>query len=308
MLFCYFKSGTSLTFTEGFEWTGILGGTELLILLMLFVFGFAKAGIMPFHSWLPNAMVAPTPVSALLHAVAVVKVGVFCIIRVFTGVFGTEYLQTMDVASVVSWVAAITVILSSLIAMTQDNLKRLLAFSTIGQLSYIILGVSLLAPHAVQGSMLHIPMHAFGKITLFFCAGAIYVASGKKYISQLSGLGRAMPWTMGAFAVGAMSVIGLPLTGGLLSKIYMIWGAADAQQHVLLAVYLISSVLNGVYFFPIVYRAFLGKPGEGENHDQRREAPLACVVPLVITASVCVLLFFFPDVFFELTSLMIPSK
>jgi multicomponent Na+:H+ antiporter subunit D len=253
-------------------------------------------------------MVAPTPVSALLHAVAVVKVGVFCIIRVFTGVFGTEYLQTMDVASVVSWVAAITVILSSLIAMTQDNLKRLLAFSTIGQLSYIILGVSLLAPHAVQGSMLHIPMHAFGKITLFFCAGAIYVASGKKYISQLSGLGRAMPWTMGAFAVGAMSVIGLPLTGGLLSKIYMIWGAADAQQHVLLAVYLISSVLNGVYFFPIVYRAFLGKPGEGENHDQRREAPLACVVPLVITASVCVLLFFFPDVFFELTSLMIPSK
>lgn len=308
MLFCYFKSGASLTFTEGFAWAGVLGGTEVLILLMLFVFGFAKAGIMPFHSWLPNAMVAPTPVSALLHAVAVVKVGVFCIIRVYTGVFDPEFLQNMNVASVVSWVAAITVLLSSLIAMTQDNLKRLLAFSTIGQLSYIILGVSLLAPHAVQGSMLHIPMHAFGKITLFFCAGAIYVASGKKYISQLSGLGRAMPWTMGAFAVGAMSVIGLPLTGGLLSKIYMIWGAADAQQYVLLAVYLVSSVLNGVYFFPIVYRAFFGKPDEGENHDQRREAPLACLLPLVVTASVCVLLFFFPNVFFELTSLMISSK
>jgi multicomponent Na+:H+ antiporter subunit D len=306
MLFCYFKSGSSLTFTEGFEWTGVLGSTEVMILLMLFVFGFAKAGIMPFHSWLPNAMVAPTPVSALLHAVAVVKVGVFCILRVFTGIFGTEFLQTIDVAHVISLVAAFTVIVSSLIAMTQDNLKRLLAFSTIGQLSYIILGISLLAPHAVQGSMLHIPMHAFGKITLFFCAGAIFVASGKKYISQLSGLGRAMPWTMGAFAVGAMSVIGLPLTGGLLSKLYMIWGAADAQQHLLLGVYLVSSVLNGVYFFPIVYRAFFGTPSDGVS--QVREAPLACVAPLVLTASVSVVLFFFPNVFFELTSLMIPSK
>jgi multicomponent Na+:H+ antiporter subunit D len=279
----------------------------VLVLLLLFVFGFAKAGVMPFHSWLPNAMVAPTPVSALLHAVAVVKVGVFCIIRVFTGVFGTEFLSTFDVASVVSWFAGATVIISSLIGMTQNNLKRLLAFSTIGQLSYITLGVSLLASHAVQGSMLHIPMHAFGKITLFFCAGAIYVATGKKYISQLGGLGRAMPWTMGAFTIGAMSVIGLPLTGGLLSKIYMIWGAANAQQHALLAVYLVSSVLNGVYFFPIIYRAFFGEPAEGETHDQLREAPLACVVPLVVTASVSVLLFFFPGVFLELTSQMIPS-
>ncbi|MDA7526060.1 proton-conducting transporter membrane subunit, partial [Verrucomicrobiales bacterium] len=237
MLFCYFKSGESLTFTETSNWAAALSGPTVLVLLLLFVFGFAKAGVMPFHSWLPNAMVAPTPVSALLHAVAVVKVGVFSIIRVFTGVFGTDFLQTLDVSQVISWIAAITVVTSSLIAMTQDNLKRLLAFSTIGQLSYIVLGVSLLTPHAVQGSMLHIPMHAFGKITLFFCAGAIYVASGKKYISQLSGLGRAMPWTMGAFAIGAMSVIGLPLTGGLLSKIYMIWGAADAQQLAFLAVY-----------------------------------------------------------------------
>ena len=308
MLFCYIRSGSSLTFTEGVEWAGLLGSTEVLILLLLFVCGFAKAGIMPFHSWLPNAMVAPTPVSALLHAVAVVKVGVFCIVRVFTGVFGVEFLQSMDVATVVSWLAAVTVVTSSLIAMTQDNLKRLLAFSTIGQLSYIILGVSLLAPHAVQGSMLHIPMHAFGKITLFFCAGAIFVASGKKYISQLGGLGRAMPWTMGAFAIGAMSVIGLPLTGGLLSKIYMIWGAADAHQHVLLGVYLVSSVLNGVYFFPIVYRAFFGVPSDGESGKQVSEAPLACVLPLVLTAFVSVMLFFFPNVFFDLTSLMISFK
>ncbi len=307
MVFCYVKSGDSLSFTEPTQWQGLLGSGTVLVLLLLFVFGFAKAGVMPFHSWLPNAMVAPTPVSALLHAVAVVKVGVFSIIRVFTGVFGTDFLSTLDVASVVSWVAGGTVIISSLIAMTQNHLKRLLAFSTIGQLSYIVLGVSLLTSHAVQGSMLHIPMHAFGKITLFFCAGAIYVATGKKYISQLDGLGRAMPWTMGAFAIAAMSVIGLPLTGGLLSKIYMIWGAADAQEHALLAIYLVSSVLNGVYFFPIVYRAFFGVPADGLSHDGVREAPLACVVPLVMTAAVSVLLFFFPDVFLELTSPMSPS-
>lgn len=308
MIFCYVKSGSSLSFTELRDWSGVLDPSAALLLLLLFVFGFAKAGIMPFHSWLPNAMVAPTPVSALLHAVAVVKVGVFSVIRVFTGVLGTDFLSTVDVATVVSWAAGATVIISSLIAMTQDNLKRLLAFSTVGQLSYITLGVSLLTTQAVQGSMLHIPMHAFGKITLFFCAGAIYVATGKKYISQMRGLGRAMPWTFGAFAIAAMSVIGLPLTGGLLSKMYMIWGAANAQQHALLAVYLVSSVLNGVYFFPIVYRAFLGKPADGEMHDRVKEAPLACVIPLVITATVSVLLFFFPGVFFELTTLMISSK
>jgi len=307
VIFSYLNSGGNMDFTSGGFLADKVGGGSALVLLLLFVFGFSKAGVMPFHSWLPNAMVAPTPVSALLHAVAVVKVGVFCIIRAFTGVLGTDFLQTLDVASVISWLAAVTVVTSSLIAMTQDNLKRLLAFSTIGQLSYIVLGVSLLVPHAVQGSMLHIPMHAFGKITLFFCAGAIYVASGKKYISQLDGLGRAMPWTMGAFAIGAMSVIGLPLTGGMLSKIYMIWGAADAQQHALLAVYLVSSVLNGVYFFPIVYRAFFRDPQGGEVYDRVSEAPLPCVLPLAITAAGSVLLFFFPGLVFELTSLMISA-
>ena len=308
MLYSFVKVGGPMYFDTGGFLAGKVGPVEGLIVLLLFTFGFAKNGMMPFHSWLPNAMVAPTPVSALLHAVAVVKVGVFCVIRVFTGVFGTDFLKELEVATVVSWVAAVTVVASSLIAMTQDNLKRLLAFSTIGQLSYIILGVSLLSDHAVQGSMLHIPMHAFGKITLFFCAGAIYVASGKKYISQMGGIGRAMPWTMGAFAIGAMSIIGLPLTGGLLSKIYMIWGAADAQQHALLAVYLISSVLNGVYFFPIIYRAFFGKPADGAIYDKVDEAPLACVLPLTVTAAISVLMFFFPGLFFELTSLMISGN
>jgi multicomponent Na+:H+ antiporter subunit D len=252
-------------------------------------------------------MVAPTPVSALLHAVAVVKVGVFCVIRVVTSVFGTDLLDEIDAHLVLCWVAAFTVVASSLIAMSQDNLKRRLAFSTIGQLSYIVLGVALLTPHAVQGSMMHIAMHAFGKITLFFCAGAIFVATGKKYISQLNGLGKVMPWTMGAFAIGAMSVTGLPPTGGLLSKIYLIWGAADAQQFALLAVYLISSILNGVYFFPIVYRAFFKKGDTGLDASGIEEAPLACVIPLTLTAAGSVLLFFFPGLLFDLTALMLPG-
>ncbi len=309
IIYTYFKSGGDLSFAGD----AILAGSDMsylqgVVLLLAFAFGFSKAGLMPFHSWLPGAMVAPTPVSALLHAVAVVKVGVFCVIRVVTGVFGTDLLDKVGANVVLCWVAAFTVVTSSLIAMSQDNLKRRLAFSTIGQLSYIILGVALLSPYAVQGSMMHIAMHAFGKITLFFCAGAIFVATGKKYISQLDGLGKAMPWTMGAFTIGAMSVTGLPPTGGLLSKMYMIRGAADAQQFALVGVYLVSSVLNGVYFFPIVYRAFFKSPATGELSVGMKEAPAACVIPLTITAIASVLLFFFPGLLFDLTSLMLPGK
>ena len=210
LIFVYVKTGSSMEFSSSGFLSGHITASEALILLLLFTFGFAKSGLMPFHSWLPGAMVAPTPVSALLHAVAVVKVGVFCILRVFTGVFGTDYLQDLDIATVVAWIAAFTIVASSLIALTQDNLKRRLAFSTVGQLSYIILGAALLSDRAVTGSMTHIAMHAVGKITLFMCAGAIFVATGKKYISQMDGLGRKMPITFAAFSIGALSVIGLP--------------------------------------------------------------------------------------------------
>ena len=311
LIFTWVKSGGEIKFGQAILESGDLGAWPTATLLLLFCFGFSKAGMMPFHSWLPGAMVAPTPVSALLHAVAVVKVGVFCVIRVVTEVFDTDLLTQaigkLSPSEILAWIAAFTVLASSLIAMSQDNLKRRLAFSTIGQLSYIILGVALLAPHAIQGSAMHIAMHAVGKITLFFCAGAIFVATGKKYISQLDGLGRAMPWTFGAFAIGAMSVTGLPPTGGLLSKIYLIRGAADADQIALLAVYLVSSVLNGVYFFPIVYRAFFKAPADGKPIEKIAEAPLACVVPLCITAAGSVLLFFFPRIVFDLAERFIAS-
>jgi len=197
----------SLAGTLEFSKQGFLAGTAskevLTILLVMFIFGFAKAGVMPFHSWLPAAMVAPTPVSALLHAVAVVKVGIFSILRVITGVFGVDLLKSIDLGTALCWIAAFTVITSSLIALSQDGLKRRLAFSTIGQLSYIVLGAALLSPKGITGGMLHVAMHAFGKITLFFCAGAIFVATGRKKISEMKGIGWRMPVTMFAFFLGA---------------------------------------------------------------------------------------------------------
>ncbi|MED5585805.1 MAG: monovalent cation/H+ antiporter subunit D family protein [Verrucomicrobiota bacterium] len=304
MIYCWVRSGGDMSFTDGGFLAGKIGAGDGMIVLLALTLGFAKSGLMPFHSWLPNAMVAPTPVSALLHAVAVVKVGVFCVIRVFTGVFGTDFLGELDVAAAVSWIAAFTVITSSLIALSQDNLKRRLAFSTIGQLGYIVLGVSLLSPLGVTGSILHIAMHAFGKITLFFCAGAIYVAMHKKYVSELVGIGRKMPITMAAFAIGSLSVIGLPVTGGLVSKWYLVMGTAESGQIALLVVFLVSSILNACYFLPIVYRAFLCRPEESLYDGGRQEAPLACLVPLCITAALSVFSFFNPNLLLKLAGLM----
>ena len=223
---------------------GVFGQTTQIILLSLFTFGFAKAGIMPLHSWLPGAMVAPTPVSALLHAVAVVKVGVFCVIRVYADIFGLEVLKNMDGQDWMIGLACATILISSLIALSQDNLKRRLAFSTIGQLGYVVLGATLATEQGVGGSVLHIAMHACGKITLFFCAGAIFVATGKKYVSELRGLGRKMPITMGAFMIGSLSVIGLPPLGGFISKWYLALGALDRDMTWVVVVLLLSSLLN----------------------------------------------------------------
>ena len=296
MLITYYITG-SLEFSS----LGVFGENVskpvLVILLIMFLFGFAKAGLMPFHSWLPGAMVAPTPVSALLHAVAVVKVGVFSILRILTGIFGIDLLAGQNLNTIVCVIASFTVITSSLIALSQDNLKRRLAFSTVGQLSYIVLGAGLASKLAVTGSMLHIAMHGFGKITLFFCAGAIFVATGKKYISQMVGIGRQMPITMSAFFIGSLSVIGMPPTGGLISKLFMLRGALEADMIWVIAVYLISSFLNAAYFLPIVYNAFFCEEKEALFQKKFKEAPLFCVLPLVITSFVSVVLFFAPQLF-----------
>lgn len=309
LIFVFIKTGSNMEFSPDGFLSGHIGSTEALILLLLFTFGFAKSGLMPFHSWLPGAMVAPTPVSALLHAVAVVKVGVFCILRVFTGVFGTDFLSSLDLGIVVAWIAAFTIVVSSLIALSQDNLKRRLAFSTVGQLSYIILGAALLSDRAVMGSMTHIAMHAVGKITLFMCAGAIFVATGKKYISQMDGLGRKMPITFAAFSMGALSVIGLPPAGGLISKFYLVTGAMDAGQRALLVVFLVSTILNAAYLLPIGYRAFFPKDPELAaqpfSWKNTEEASLPCILPLSITAVLAFVLFLKPQILLQLAALMV---
>lgn len=299
----------SLTGTLDFAGQGILpvglSKSTVAVLLLMCVFGFAKAGIMPLHGWLPAAMVAPTPVSALLHAVAVVKVGVFSIFRVITGIFGTNLLSSLHLGTLLCYIAAFTILAASLIALSQDGLKRRLAFSTIGQLSYIILGAALLSPKGMVGGMMHIAMHAFGKITLFMCAGAIFTATGKKYISEMVGIGKRMPVTMTAFLIGSLSVIGLPPTGGFISKWFLVLGTLEADQIVMLVVLLGSSLLNAAYFLPVVYRAFFCTPEESMFEDKVQEAPLWCVVPLVLTAIGSVGLFFFPQPFFNLARLAV---
>ncbi len=304
MIFIAVKTGT-LEFSSQGIISDKIDPQAVAVLLLLLVFGFAKAAIMPFHAWLPAAMVAPTPVSALLHAVAVVKVGVFCIARVITHIFGTGLLALLELSTILCIVAAVTILLSSLIALSQDDLKRRLAFSTIGQLSYIVLGMALLSKSSMTGGLLHIAMHAFGKITLFFCAGAIFVATGVKNITQMVGIGRRMPLTMSAFFIGALSVIGLPPCGGFISKWHLAIGTVEAGQYAMLAILLVSSLLNAAYFLPIVYHSFFYHPEEGMFDGPMAEAPLWCLLPPLLTAGLSIALFFYPQPFLRLARIAV---
>jgi multicomponent Na+:H+ antiporter subunit D len=302
MAMVYVLTGT-LDFAHNSH-AGILPATAsagvVTVLYVCFLLGFAKNGIMPFHHWLPGAMVAPTPVSALLHAVAVVKVGVFSTVRVMLYVFGTERMQALNLGIPTAWFVSITILVASVIALTKDNLKSRLAYSTVSQLSYIILGVALLTPRGIEGGLVHIANHAFAKITLFFCAGAIYVATHRKNISEMSGLGRAMPFTFGAFAVASLGMIGAPPVAGFVTKWNLLLGAADAGSIGLVCVLLLSTLLNAAYFVPVVYTAFFGKAADDHGHPPR-EAPLAMVVPLTLTAVLSVVFGFYPDLFMDFT-------
>ena len=273
----------------------------LYLIFTLFLFGFAKCAIMPFHSWLPAAMVAPTPVSALLHAVAVVKTGVFTVLRVVLFIFGADLMMKIGVDVFAITFASLTIIIASLMALSRDNLKARLAFSTISQLSYIILGVVLLTPSAMIGGIIHITNHAFSKITLFFCAGSIYVSTHKTEVSQLNGIGKKMPWTMTAFTIATLSMIGVPPASGFITKWYLVIGSLERHNMAVLAVLLASSFLNAAYFIPIVYNAFFKTEDseitqELKSHENAviKEIPFM-VVPLTLTAIVSVVLGLYPD-------------
>jgi multicomponent Na+:H+ antiporter subunit D len=289
----------TLEFQPGGILAGHVEGGQAMLLLALFAFGIGKAALMPFHRWLPAAMVAPTPVSALLHAVAVVKAGVFAILKVTIYVFGIDFLRAGDLSAWLTYVAAATILIASVVALTRDNLKERLAYSTVSQLSYIVLGAALATSSSVLGGGLHIAMHAVGKITLFFCAGAIEVALHKKNVSELHGIGRQMPFTMAAFAIASLSIIGLPPLGGAWSKWYLALGAAEGGHFLLLAVLMLSSLLSVGYLMPIVARAFFAPPADRAEPGQGlREAPLLCVLPLCATALGSLALFFFaPEIY-----------
>ncbi|MFN7087037.1 MAG: monovalent cation/H+ antiporter subunit D family protein [Burkholderiales bacterium] len=287
-------SGT-LDFVPGGILRGKVSNALMGVLLALYIFGIGKAAVMPFHRWLPAAMVAPTPVSALLHAVAVVKAGVFSVLKVVIYVFGVDTLSGLTSVDWLPFVSGFTIIVASIVALRSDNLKRRLAYSTVSQLSYVVLAAALLTPLSLIGAALHIAAHALGKITLFFAAGAIYTAAHKTEVSQLDGIGRRMPWTMGAFAVGALSMIGLPPAAGFISKWYILQGAVASAQWNAVAVIAASTLLNAGYFLPIVYRAFFVVPPAGERH-AHGEAPWPMVAALVLTALGTIALFFFPEV------------
>lgn len=289
----WLQAGT-LDFMPGGILEGNIEKTGAIILFTLFMFGIGKAALMPFHRWLPAAMVAPTPVSALLHAVAVVKAGVFSVLKVTVYIFGIDFIATQNASDWILWIAVATMVISSVIALSRDNFKARLAYSTISQLSYIVIGAALASPLAALGGALHIVTHAFGKITLFFCAGAVYTATKFTQISQFDGLGRRMPYTFAAYTIAAISIIGLPPLVGSWSKWFLIEGSLTTENYLVLIAFGISTLLNCAYLLPIAVRAFFKTPGA--NMDQWepgiKEAPLACVIPLCLTALATFFMFF----------------
>lgn len=271
----------------------------IILTYILYLAGIAKSAIMPLHNWLPSAMVAPTPVSALLHAVAVVKAGVFCVCRIILSCFGIQTMETLGLGLPTAYVTAFTVIVAALIALTRDDIKARIAYSTVSQLSYIVMGVAMLTPDSLDGGLSFIAHHAFPKITLFFAAGAIFVATGLRRISLMHGLGRRMPWTFGAFALAGISFIGVPPVCGFVSRFYMVTGAVDAAMTGLMIVIMVSALLNLSYLAPVVYKGFFLPPAQGMALTSCKEAPLTMVIPMVFTALISVVLGFYPRIFLQ---------
>ncbi|MDB1135541.1 proton-conducting transporter membrane subunit [Candidatus Anaplasma sp. TIGMIC] len=287
------------------------------LLSALLCYGVAKAAIMPVHMWLPRAMVAPTPVSALLHAVAVVKSGVFTIIKVTVCVFGAHGMYSYYSGSqgidgvlhlnVLLYLSAFTMIGGSVLALMQKELKKLLAYSTVSQLSCITLALAMYTDLSVASAMLQMVCHAFAKITLFFAAGAIYITTGRTSIDQMDGLGRAMPVTLAAFCLGAFSMIGIPPAPTFWSKFYILSEAVRQDSYLVIFAIALSTLLNTIYFVPVVYRAFFG---DASALQKFREAPPAVIAAMLATSACTAVLFFKPGIvfkFLESMGLPVPS-
>ncbi len=293
LVLTYILTGTT-TFVPGGFLAGSGSAIVLQVLFLLFMVGFVKAAWMPLHGWLPAAMIAPTPVSAFLHAVAVVTAGVFGIVRIAGWVYGMDLMASLGLGTLLALIASFTIITASLFALTEDNLKLRLAYSTVSQLSYVLLGVSMLSVAGMTGAMVHIPIHAFLKITLFFVAGAVIVSTGKEYISEMKGIGRNMPVTALMFAAAAIGICGLPPLSGIISKIYLAIGAVEGGMPVLLLVLIASAVLNAAYFFPVIYTMMLERPDDEVSLVTVSEPPLIMLIPIILTVAISILIFFYP--------------
>ena len=297
MAYTFHLSGTlTLSQTGVFSQTVIAQNSRNLVLLFAaFITGFGvKAAIMPLHGWLPSAMVAPTPVSALLHAVAVVKAGVFGVSRIIYNVFGLTLVKELGVGMVLAYVAAFTILAGSILALLQDNLKRRLAYSTVSQLSYIVMGAALGTPAAVTGSIVHIANQAVQKITMFFVAGSIQRRTGKTEISQMVGIGHKMPITMATFTISALGFIGVPLLAGFITKWYLCLGSLQAGSFFFVLVMLGSSLLNAAYWLPIVYAAYFKEPLDGDT--RMNEAHWTMLYPCIFCAVYAIALGTFAEI------------
>lgn len=263
------------------------GALVAIFTLMIAGLG-VKAALFPLHGWLPAAMVAPAPVSALLHAVAVVKAGAFGIVRVVYDVYGIEFAADLGLLVPLAVVASITILYGSLRALVQDGLKRRLAFSTVSQVSYIVLGASMFGPVGTVGGLVHLVHQGIMKVTLFFCAGNLAETLGIHRVSEMAGVGRRMPWTMGAFTIAAFGMIGVPPMAGFISKWFLGLGALDADMPWVLAVLVVSSLLNAAYFLPVLYAVWF-RPQEGawptEARPSRLETAWTLLLPPLLTAS-----------------------
>jgi multicomponent Na+:H+ antiporter subunit D len=290
IMITYYLSGT--TSLEGF---GLIRDVSSLsfIAFIAYLLGFGvKAGIFPVHVWLPDAHpAAPSPVSALLSGV-MIKVGAYGLIRVFYQVYGFEYLRAMGWDKITLTLATVTILLGSAMALLQDDIKRRLAYSSIAQIGYILLGISLLSERAFIGAVYHIFTHAFMKGCLFLIAGAIIVRTGERRISRMGGLGLKMPLTMIAFTLCSLSMVGIPPFNGFISKWQLCLGALDIGQPFYVILLIVSSLLNAAYYFPIVIAAFFAVPksdsGPVNGALKVPEASLSMLIPIMILAIGCI--------------------
>lgn len=294
-----FKAGGFLTEAMAPRWV-----LQAIFVLMILA-GSVKAAVMPLHGWLPAAMIAPTPVSALLHAVAVVKTGVFAVLRIIGFVFGPQLLNDLGIIDVLAWAAAASILISSFIALRQDHLKRRLAFSTIGQLSYIVLGAALLSPLSIKGAYLHLVAHAVMKITLFMCAGVIIARTHRNNISELYGIAKKMPITMGCFTIASLGIAGVPFLVGFISKWNLALGALQAGKPLYILVWVGSALLAMGYLMPVCQMAYFRKDPK-EKFREYGEISYRMLIPICFTTLAAIVLGVAPDIyphFFDLATM-----